>query len=322
MNAAYAFRVVGSAANRREVVGYKKAYELYAAADLLIQPELPACLSAFSYPVDFKKHVEKTNSTAEYTGLVGVPALNFDIDREDIGEALIHARRLGVYLADRYDRAPDIFFSGAKGFHLSVATGGAVEPAQDSHEVARTLALRCAGEVGVDIDGGVYDKVRLWRAPNSWHPRTGLHKIRIDLDEFEVITLAEIRRRAARPVPYEFCASAPVCPVLVNDWRDAQAETIRIRESRPRRSPGDPDRTELNFLTWLLISDPVGIKPGERHKTLFSAAADLAEFQTVESLIIALLSHAGRFTGLPPREVKRQILCGIKHVRGANGGGA
>ena len=40
-----------------------------------------------------------------------------------------------------------------------------------------------AEQAGVIIDAGVYDKVRCWRAPNSSHPRTGLHKRRLSVDE-------------------------------------------------------------------------------------------------------------------------------------------
>jgi hypothetical protein len=95
-------RVVGATANRREPVSYAKATRLYANADPAVQPELPAFLSAFAYPVAMRDHLDATGSTRNYAGPVGVPALNFDLDRDDPAAALHDARRLSHYLADRY----------------------------------------------------------------------------------------------------------------------------------------------------------------------------------------------------------------------------
>jgi hypothetical protein len=99
MNAPLAFRVVGGAENRREVVSYRKATALYAAADPSVQPELPAYLSAFAFPKAFRDHVRSHDgSTAGYAGPIAVPTLNFDIDRDDLDVALRDTRRLSQSL--------------------------------------------------------------------------------------------------------------------------------------------------------------------------------------------------------------------------------
>jgi hypothetical protein len=149
MNAALAFRVVGGSANRWEIVSYRETLRLYAAADPSVQPELPAYLSAFAFPTAFKHHVDATGSTAGYVGPVGVPSLNFDIDRPDLDAAIKDTKRLSCRLADRYGADPIVHFSGSKGFHLSVVTGEFIEPAPDNHQVARALACRIAGDVGI-----------------------------------------------------------------------------------------------------------------------------------------------------------------------------
>ena len=60
-----------------------------------------------------------------------------------------------------------------------------------------------------------------------------------------------------------------------------------------------------------------------RHTTLLSAAANLREFGASEALITALLEEQGLDDGLPPKDVQRQIQCGIVHAdRQAGGGGA
>jgi hypothetical protein len=48
---------------------------------------------------------------------------------------------------------------------------------------------------------------------------------------------------------------------------------------------------------------------------ILSAAADLAEFGTLDDLIAALLTPPGLDTGLPPSEVRRQIACGIEMAK-------
>ena len=48
---------------------------------------------------------------------------------------------------------------------------------------------------------------------------------------------------------------------------------------------------------------------------VLSAAANLAEFQTIDDLIISLLSGREFDTGLPPKEVERQIRCGVSMAR-------
>ena len=58
-----------------------------------------------------------------------------------------------------------------------------------------------------------------------------------------------------------------------------------------------------------------GAEQGDRHRLLFSAAANLAEFGSLDDLIVALLTPVGLDTGLQAREVARQIECGIQHAR-------
>ena len=53
---------------------------------------------------------------------------------------------------------------------------------------------------------------------------------------------------------------------------------------------------------------------GDRHRLLFSAAANLAEFGCPPALAHALLSEAGLDSGLSPADVRRQIDCGLGRV--------
>jgi hypothetical protein len=311
MDATYGFRVLGSASNRRVICDYKEALRLYAAADPSTQPNLPAYLSAYSYPAKLRELVEPTGSTAGYSGPIAVPALLFDIDRPDLAIALNDARRLAHFLADKYSVDPVIHFSGSKGFHLSLPMG--VEPAVDNHRIAKALASRLADEIGVEIDVGVYGPTQLWRACNSRHHKTPFHKVKIDIDDLLYLNASQIREMAAGPIPYAIKPAQSLAR-LTDDWNAVAAEIRGIRRS-PRRTRGVSDggtRVRINPTTRLLLTDPVAIQPGERHKTIFSAAADMAEFANTADLIAALLREPGIHTGLPPSEVERQIACGIK----------
>jgi hypothetical protein len=316
MAATLGFRVLGHASNPRELVSYPRAMRLYAAGDESVRPELPAFLSAFSFPAAFREFFDANGgSTAGYTGPIGVPYLHFDVDRDDLAIALQDTRRLAGCLADRYAVEPLVHFSGAKGFHLAIATGGFIEPAPDNHAIARTLALRLADQVGVMIDEGVYLATQLWRAANSRHPRSGLYKIRIDADALPYVGVDQVRRLAAHPIPYALPESPSPPPRLVADWNSAARMVRGERQGRRRQAHRNAvngeARTRVNCLTLQLLNDPTSVRIGSRHRTILSAAADLASFPTVDELIAALLTTPGCDTGLPPKDVSRQIACGI-----------
>jgi hypothetical protein len=325
--APYGFRVLGDADGRRMVVDYREAEALYASADPSVRLELPGFLSVFSFPPSFLDHVRGNGgSTADYPGDVGVPAIRFDIDRPDDPDiALRDAHRLAIFLRDRYAVEPIVHLSGHKGVHVEVATGGFMGLSADNHAIAKVLACRLAGEVGIAIDEGVYNKVGLWRAPNSRHRKSGRYKVRLAPDDLPYLDAMRARLVAARPIRYELPpASHPPPPRLVADWDEAAGE-VRERRGRVLRL-GVADgraRSHVNPLTRTLIRGPTDIEEGHRHPTIFSAAADLAEFPTKEDLIVAILLEPGLDTGLPESEVAREIRCGIAEAgdgRRAGGG--
>jgi hypothetical protein len=320
-SAPLALRVLGSAENRRAVVGFHKAMTLCAHADPSVQCDLPSYLSAFAFPNVMRDLINATDSTAGYDGPVGVPFLNFDLDRADLDDAIRDARKLAAYLADRYAADPLACFSGSKGFHVMMPMGRAVEPSPDAHRTAKALAVRLAGEVGVTIDQGVYDRVRLWRAINSRHTKTGLHKVAVELDDLMHMDADAVRRHAVEPIPIDLPASPSAVPVrLATDWLDAVRQVGHDDQARRERATGPGRETRLNPGTRDLILDPGGIAVGERHRAIFSAAANLAGFDSIDDLVAAVLTDPALDTGLPPSEVARQIRSGIAHARRGRGG--
>jgi len=190
-----------------------------------------------------------------------------------------------------------------------------VYPARGSPEAPE----HAANEIGVTIDTGVYDKVRPFRAWNTRHPRTGLHKIKVELDDLLVSSAESITRRAVEPIPFDPPTPAP-SPSLLAAWNDAERDVRRRQTERQARRTESAD-AGLNAVTRQLIVEPIAVEVGERHRRLFSAAANMAEFETIDGLILAVLTEPGLDTGLPPREVERQIRTGIEHTRRQRGEG-
>jgi hypothetical protein len=320
----YGFRIVGPCTGNRRLVDAAVAFAAYAACDDRAMVEREAYLSAFTFGDDFADHLRRTGSPKGFGGACWSPWLWFDIDRDDLELARVDAGKLATLLCERYaidDGELLTFFSGSKGFHIGVPTAafaGAV-PSVAFNKVARCLAERLAVEAGVAIDGGVYDRVRAFRAPNSRHPRTGLHKRSLTyraLTERSVDAIVDLSRS---PAPFEVpegltggCDWNPSA-----DWTAAAAHVAASGRTANRRA-GDVG-AGLNRTTLAFIRD--GASAGDRHRLLYSASRNLGEFGCPLPLAIALLSEAALDSGLPPSDVRRQVECGIKDAA-AEGGAA
>ena len=186
--ARYGFRIVGSCRETRRLVDADAAFLGYAACVQQAETNTEAYLSAFQFGEEFREQLEMSGSTRGFTGSCWSPWVWWDIDREDdIEAATKDARSLVSCLNDRYRLDGDellIFFSGSKGYHVGLPTSlWQPEPSGDFNKLARSFAEHVANLASIEIDKGVYDKVRAFRAPNSRHPKTGRHKRRLAFDE-------------------------------------------------------------------------------------------------------------------------------------------
>jgi hypothetical protein len=320
----FGFRVLGPATSRRWLIDFASAFAAYAGCDPKAEVEREAYLGAFTFGEEFRRHLADTGSTRGYDGPCWAPWLWFDLDGDDLDATLSDARRIAAGILRRYpalgDEALLLFFSGSKGAHVGLPVTW--EPAQSAtfHRTARRFAETLAAVTGARIDTGVYDKVRLFRAPNSRHPKTGLHKRRLSLDELSHLDAAGVRQLAATPEPFALPAVAPADPQAAADWQAAAQAVERESEARAERRANPASGTpRLNRATLDFIRD--GAEQGDRHRLLFSAAANLAEFGCHSALAHALLAEAALDSGLPPAEVHRQIECGLRHYAGQGGNG-
>ena len=316
----YGFRVLGPATEARRLIEWAAAFRAYAACDPRAECQREAFLSAFVFAPDFAAHLRTTGSTAGYTGPSWAPFVWWDLDRDQLGAALDVARRLAVALADVF-RVPDddvlLFLSGNKGFHVGLPTAlWHPEPGPLFHRTARRFAEHVAELAGVAIDAGVYDRVRLFRAPNSRHPKTGLHKRRLAVNELMHLSADAICGLAEHPEPFDVPRPSGTSAAAADAWRTAAEHVRREAEAKAARTATGTGGGRLNRLTMATIRNAEPLTVGERHPRLFSAAANLAELGCPAPLAHELLTEPGLDSGLPPSEVRRQIECGLAHAAG------
>lgn len=312
----FGYRLVGTTSGARRLVNWAAAFAGYAACDARAETNREAYLSAFSYSSDFRDRADHYGvvDTKGFTGPCWAPQLWFDIDREgELETALRDARRLAAALDERYRLHDDellIFHSGSKGFHLGLPTAiWQPEPSGDFNRFARRFAENVAGIAAVEIDSGVYDKVRAFRAPNSRHPKTGMYKRRLSADELNGLSLDRILNLAQQPAPFDVPEPTRRSEQAVADWPAAAEQVEQEVAALTRRRVAKSGTPTLNRSTLAFICDGAGT--GDRHRLLYSAAANLAEFGCPPALAHALLSDAALDSGLPPGDVRRQIDCGL-----------
>jgi len=312
----FGFRILGSPYEDRRLVDHAAAFAAYASCDPKAEVGRETYLSAFCFAEDFRRHLVETGSTAGFAGPCWSPWLWFDIDAEDLGFAYKDAGALAVALVERYGAQSGdllLFFSGSKGFHVGLPTAlWSPVPSDTFHRTARRFAEHVAELAAVTIDTGIYDRVRPRRAPNSRHPKTGLHKRRLTLDELTGLPLDELLALAREPAPFTLPAVTGTSDQAAADWQAAAALVASEGETKAARRAAGNGSPTLNRSTLDFIRE--GAHQGDRHRLLFSAAANLREFGCPPALAFTLLEESALDAGLPPKEVRRQIECGLAAV--------
>jgi hypothetical protein len=314
----HGFRIAGPCTGSRTRVAAARAFEAYCQCHDNARVCEEAYLSAFCFDDSFAEHLHRTGSTAGFRGSTWAAFIWLDIDRSPgeggIEAALAATRSLASTLCESYEVPRESlmpFLSGGKGFHLAVPTSLWLPSAGSSfHLIAREFARQIAEVAAVPIDEGVFDRVRALRAPNSRHPRTGLHKRYIPAVEIDDLTVTEIVERARRPSPFDpvpVC-SHDTCERMAIEWNNAAARVAQLfSDARERRTAVADGRLPagLNRLTRRFIAGDV--VEGDRHRMCYSAAANLAEMGCPFIAVRELLTEPALDTGLPPKEVARTI---------------
>jgi hypothetical protein len=323
----YGFRIVGNTTNDRRLVDWSAAFRGCCECDERAAVDRESYLSAFTFGDDFRHHLTATASVRGFAGATWSPWLWFDIDRDDIEQATRDARRLAAGLVDRFKLDGDellAFFSGAKGFHigLPLSVCGSPGPSESFYMICRRFAEAVATRSTVAVDSGVYDRVRAFRAPNSRHPKTGSHKRRLTFGELMGLAPRRIVELATEPEPFDLPDPAPVADQAVHDWAAAvelvenEHRAAEMRRGTVGKAGARLNRATLDFIRDGATSGGTGNDSAAgvgRHRLLFSAAANLAEFGCSLELAEALLTESALDSGLSPSDVARQIRCGLNH---------
>jgi predicted transcriptional regulator len=187
-----------------------------------------------------------------FDGAVWDPSLPFDFDdRYDPAHALVWMRQF----LDRLERedvpldALRVYFSGAKGFHVEIphTLFGGFEPSDQLHVWERAAALELMN--GIPFDSAVYDKLRLWRLPNTLNAKGQRYKVQLSLQEVRGLSMAEILALAEAPRP-----RLPAAPLeewtaneyLIEVWTRARGvgDRVVLDQSEPR-TWSDDRRSEV-----------------------------------------------------------------------------
>lgn len=318
----YGFRIVGGPENPRKRIEWRTAFAAYAAADERAQVHAGGFLSMFSFPEEFREHLNANRSPKGYAGPCAAPWLWFDIDREPeaggLEAALVDARRLCARLPELYAVSESgllAFVSGGKGFHVGLPTEGFGVPAGPNvHRAAAMFVENTAKRCEVRVDLSIFDRVRAFRAPNAKHDRTGLYKRRFTVDELLRLPLTKLLEMARAPEAFELPGPLDTrCgPELPAAWHEAEraAEAVAAGAAAMRSALASGAASAiLTRLTRDFIRQ--GCESGERHKRLYSAAANMGEFRSVRELVDAILRPLGEELGLSPRDTRAAIENGL-----------
>ncbi|NIO06794.1 MAG: hypothetical protein GTO40_01950, partial [Deltaproteobacteria bacterium] len=113
-------------------------------------------------------------------------------------------------LLHRWEVDPDgiqVYFSGAKGFHLMVDSRlfGRISPSKSLpilfDSLRRHIAQELPGELRGTVDLSIKDRLRLLRLPNTIHEKSGLYKVLVPPEELDTLRSEELKEMACKPCP-------------------------------------------------------------------------------------------------------------------------
>lgn len=198
---------------------------------------------------------QKTGSVAGMTD-VTTDKLTFDFDSEENVEI---ARIDAVELVKRLqgqgytEENIRIFFSGNKGFEVSVQLDGERLTPSETKNICMNLADGLA-----TVDPKIYNATRIFRLPLTKHAKSGLYKYPLGLDDLRTMSVGDIKDAAKQTLEYTDIKDAwkPVkLTALMKDLKAktpvvkplAEATVINVNDVDWTKKP-----TDLSPAKWLL----------------------------------------------------------------------
>jgi primase-like protein len=220
-------------------------------------------------------------SVSGYPGPALATHVPFDFDdAADPARALAEAAQCVRIWEERYGLYPGAiraYFSGQKGIALEVPASlfGGFLPSSDIARHLRRLAAAMLDEIGTaSADLSIYQKLALWRVPNTRHSGTGLFKVPLTMPELLSGDMDTIRGLARAPRDLIFPTEDDWLPVP--DLIDLSRQVSELRPTRiaPRPDGIVSDRTNSARpfdMEWALG----GVKELQRDKAIFFLACSL-----------------------------------------------
>lgn len=240
------------------------------------------------YTEDFDKYVKETGSVEDYKGLHTANEIIFDFDSNDLLRAQTDAKRFITELIMTYDIPLDnigIFFSGKKGFHITLPIGllGDVKPSEDFHLKYKEFIKSVIGDRYETADLSIYNPMRLIRIQNTKHGESGLYKIPLSFNELNGFSPQEIKTIARNPKPDDYNWIEAQVEVNPNKVLQAVWDTVELTEEKKSPSERMESNSFINALT--------GSKEGGRHEQITKIAGFLIDrdIQYAESLALLKL---------------------------------
>lgn len=199
-----------------------------------------------------------------------------DIDVEDDLEAArTETLRACDLLLERLGICPevvDLFFRGAKGFHLVVSS----QVFGDRHcrgmmGIGKALAVRLAKEGPAHIDLGVYQPGRLFRLANTINSKTGLYKVALEYKELRDLGLDYVLDLSHGPRDEDTMAVPRECPEAVAWFENAVSwHAQRDRQGTERKSGQGSFKRGWRMAPCVRCLEEATLPDGLRHQAYFA----------------------------------------------------
>ena len=105
-------------------------------------------------------------------------------------------------------------------------------------------------------------------------------------------------------------------PELVALWRQAEG-ALRVAPTPADRSADGDAPAGISRATWDYLIN--GAVPGTRAESHFKAAANLADFGSLDELVLALLRRPEVISGLPKREAEAHVESALRRAAAGSG---
>ena len=151
------------------------------------------------------------NKVQKDADLYGHLYIDFDSDSDEVGYEQVREdaiRALAFFSAIFSVSEEDIriYFSGKKGIHLIIpAQVLGVNPDKELNEIFKLIAIDVhKTSIHKTVDTRIYDRVRLFRIPNSMHPDTGLYKVSMTPEQLRNFSYSDVKKWAKQKRPAQY----------------------------------------------------------------------------------------------------------------------